>query len=214
MRNTYLPLKGALDPLGRTFLKWMPEWVSKRMAERINRDEVRTPMQWDRSKQAGFTAPEATPWLPLNADAGERNVAAQSQDAGSMLALYRALLHLRRESPALRAGSLTLLDAPGDLIAYERRVEESGDAVLVALNLGDAVATFGTAPAGGREVLAGGELLLGTAPGVTLVDGIMTLPAHTAAVVSWGWAYATPRMLRTSTEPIIDTTPPRPKMRE
>ncbi|NYI40999.1 alpha-glucosidase [Demequina lutea] len=181
MRNTYLPLKGALDPLGRTFLPWMPEWISKRLGERINRDEVRTPMQWDGSVNAGFSAPDATPWLPLNGDAGERNVAAQAQDADSMLALYRTLLHLRRARPALRAGSLTLLDAPGELIAYERRDDQregaSGDAVLVVLNLGNADATFGAASVGG------GELLVGTAAGVTLADGVVTLPAHAAAVV-------------------------------
>jgi len=189
MRNTYLPLKSALDPLGRTFLPWMPEWISKRLAERINRDEVRTPMQWDGSVNAQFAAPEATTWLPLNADAGERNVAAQARDSESMLTLYRALLHLRRESPALHAGSLTLLDTTADLnarnlIVYERRDDRregaSGDAVLVALNLGDADATFRTASA------TGGGLLVGTAAGVTVADGVVTLPAHAAAVVSLG----------------------------
>jgi glycosidase len=180
MRNTYLPLKGALDPLGRTFLPWMPEWASKRLAERINRDEVRTPMQWDGAANAGFTAPAATPWLPVGDHTGGRNVAAQAQDEDSMLSLYRALLSLRRENPPLNAGSLTMLDAPGDLIVYERRDEASGDAVLVALNLGDTDVTFGTASA------SGAGLLLGTASGVTLADGVLTLPAHTAAVVSLG----------------------------
>ena len=193
MRNTYLPLKGALDPLGRTFLPWMPEWVSKRLAERINRDEVRTPMQWDDSAHAGFTAPGVlepapgsravgtAPWLPLNADSRERNVAAQAQDPDSMLALYRALLRVRRERPALNAGSLTMLDAPGDLIVYERRDDHregaSGDAVLVALNLSDVEATLGVASH------VGGELLVGSAPGVTFAAGVVMLPAHAAAVV-------------------------------
>jgi alpha-glucosidase len=140
--------------------------------------------------------------LPVGDHAGGRNVAAQAQDAGSMLALYRALLHVRGERPALNAGSLTMLNAPGDLIAYERRDDQregaSGDAVLVVLNLSDADATFGTAsateggplaggesPAGG-ELRAGPDLLVATAPGVTLADGVVTLPAHAAAVVSFG----------------------------
>jgi alpha-glucosidase len=58
------------------------------------RDRARTPMQWDASPTAGFTADGVRPWLPL----GDltRNVATQRDDPGSTLTLCRDLLALRR----------------------------------------------------------------------------------------------------------------------
>ena len=98
----------------------------------IGRDRSRTPMPWDGSRFAGFSAAE--PWLPLNPDWPTRNVAAQEHDPGSMLTLYRSLLALRRSHDALSIGSFTLVDAAPDVLAYERR--HGADRLLVALNLG------------------------------------------------------------------------------
>jgi glycosidase len=98
----------------------------------LGRDPVRTPMLWDGSENAGFTA--ATPWLPLNADWPTRNVARLTEEPQSILMLYRRLLALRRTSPALSIGSFALLDAEGDVLAYERR--HGAERLIVALNLG------------------------------------------------------------------------------
>jgi len=98
----------------------------------IGRDRSRTPMPWDGSAHAGFSTVE--PWLPLNADWPVRNVAAQDGDAESILNLYRALLRLRRETPALAIGAFALADGDADVLAYVRSHE--GDMVFVALNLG------------------------------------------------------------------------------
>lgn len=99
----------------------------------LGRDPARTPMPWDAAPNAGFTT--GTPWLPLNPDWPERNVARLAQAPGSPLALHRRLLALRRAHPALAIGDIALLDAEGDVLAYERR---SGDErLLIALNLGD-----------------------------------------------------------------------------
>jgi alpha-glucosidase len=104
----------------------------------LGRDPVRTPMQWDRGPNAGFTAGE--PWLPLALDAREVNVAAQREDPRSMLTLYRRLLALRRAEPALAFGPMATLRAPGDLLAWVRK---HGDRrFLVALNLGPEPAAF------------------------------------------------------------------------
>ena len=55
------------------------------------------------------------------ARAGRRSVEAQRADEGSILHLARAILALRRASPALQRGTLTLLDdAPDGVLAYER----------------------------------------------------------------------------------------------
>ncbi len=61
--------------------------------DRAGRDPHRHPMQWDATAHGGFTT--GTPWLPL-VDPVARNVAAQRDDPGSLLSLYRELLTRRR----------------------------------------------------------------------------------------------------------------------
>ncbi|GLK67116.1 alpha-amylase family glycosyl hydrolase [Hansschlegelia plantiphila] len=96
------------------------------------RDPARTPMPWDATTNGGFTA--GAPWLPMN-DVGALNVAAAARDPRSILALHRALLALRRGSPALSLGAYEGVKAQGDVLAYRRRHGE--EELLVALNLGD-----------------------------------------------------------------------------
>jgi alpha-glucosidase len=98
----------------------------------LGRDPVRTPMPWDESENAGFTMVE--PWLPLNADWPTRNVARMVKEPRSMLTLYRRLLAMRRTHRALSIGDFALLDAEGDVLAYQRR--HGAERLLVALNLG------------------------------------------------------------------------------
>ena len=98
----------------------------------LGRDRSRTPMPWDAGPQAGFSTTPDT-WLPLPDDWPTRNVAAQAADGGSMLALYRALVALRRQEPALSEGSLTLIDGGDGVLAYERRLGD--DRLGIALNL-------------------------------------------------------------------------------
>jgi len=98
----------------------------------FGRDPVRTPMAWDGTANAGFST--AAPWLPLHDDWAARNVAVEAEDPASMLALTRALLALRREHPALSVGDIRLIDADGDVLAYERRAE--GERFAIVLNLG------------------------------------------------------------------------------
>ncbi len=120
----------------------------------LGRDPSRTPMPWDGSPNAGFSTAE--PWLPLNPDWPTRNVAAQEAGPGSMLALTRALLRLRRAEPALAVGDYRQVACEGALLAYERR---SGDTLLlIALNLGGE-------PLALPDQALGGERLLSTLAG-------------------------------------------------
>jgi alpha-glucosidase len=98
----------------------------------LGRDPVRTPMPWDATPNAGFT--DGTPWLPLHPDWRERNVERLARAPGSPLVLHRRLLALRRAHRALAIGDITLLDADGDVLAYERR--SGGERLLISLNLG------------------------------------------------------------------------------
>jgi alpha-glucosidase len=99
----------------------------------LGRDPVRTPMPWDGSGNAGFTA--ARPWLPLNADWPTRNVVAMAEEPHSILTLYRQLLAMRRTHPAMSIGDVALLPAQDDVFAYERR--HGAERLIVALNLGN-----------------------------------------------------------------------------
>ncbi|MDP3495837.1 MAG: alpha-amylase family glycosyl hydrolase [Hyphomonadaceae bacterium] len=97
----------------------------------LGRDPVRTPMLWDESPNAGFSA--ASPWLPLNADWSARHAAGQADDPASILNLYRRLIALRRREPALSLGDYKALAATDQVLAYERRF--GARRLGVALNL-------------------------------------------------------------------------------
>ena len=94
------------------------------------RGVVRTPMQWDSSRYAGFS--DGVPWLPHHAGAGN-TVIAQVEDADSFLNLYRRLLELRRNSPALRSGSFVLDDTQEQVLVYSRKYQS--DEYITVVNM-------------------------------------------------------------------------------
>jgi alpha-glucosidase len=97
----------------------------------LSRDGERVPMRWDASANGGFTTGE--PWLPLGSDVAERNVEVLRRDRGSLLWLYRELVRLRRDEPALTEGDYQPLRSRNDVFLY-RKAHRDGD-ILVALNL-------------------------------------------------------------------------------
>jgi alpha-glucosidase len=107
------------------------------------RDPERSPMLWVSASNAGFTKPEATPWLPLQDDWATANAAVQAGDKKSMLMLYRRLLALRRLHDTLHAGGIADVAAEGSVLRYRRVGLKNGESsdFLVLLNLGAEVAT-------------------------------------------------------------------------
>jgi alpha-glucosidase len=81
--------------------------------DRAGRDPMRHPMQWDASATGGFTSGE--PWLPA-VDPAERNVAAQRDDPGSLLQLYRLLIEAR----GLLGDGFQLLEGFEGIVTFER----------------------------------------------------------------------------------------------
>ena len=63
---------------------------------KMSRDNARTPVQWNGAENAGFTT--GTPWLKVNSDYREINVAAQENDPDSVLNYYRSLVALRKSA--------------------------------------------------------------------------------------------------------------------
>lgn len=63
---------------------------------KMSRDNARTPMQWNDGENAGFTA--GKPWLKVNANYKDINVACQEKNKNSVLNYYRRLLAVRKSS--------------------------------------------------------------------------------------------------------------------
>lgn len=174
MENRYIPIREANDPIPATIAWWLPEAVNRRLRERLNRDEVRTPMQWDDTEHAGFTDADVEPWLPVHDDAKRRNVAVETDDPRSLFTWYRTLLHLRTTHPALRSGTLDLRPGPHeDVIVYERTAPD--ERVLVAANLGDRTVTIPVDP--DAQILTSSR----TSPGPE--SGHLAIAPHTAVVL-------------------------------
>jgi alpha-glucosidase len=89
-------------------------------------------MQWDAGPHAGFSA--GTPWLPIADDYRTVNVTAERADSRSMVSLHRALIALRRATPALTVGGYRSIYTDDDLLVYEREAGTYGRRE-VALNL-------------------------------------------------------------------------------
>ncbi|OQW31049.1 MAG: alpha-amylase [Nitrospira sp. SG-bin1] len=96
----------------------------------LGRDPVRTPMQWDTSPHAGFTA--GTPWLPVDQAAATVNVEVERQDPQSMLVLYRELIRLRNAEETLVLGSYRLLSVTDEVMLYQRELDTRR--LLIGLN--------------------------------------------------------------------------------
>jgi glycosidase len=138
---------------------------------------LRTPMQWDNTPiNGGFST--TVPWQALTGGFSVVNVAAQTDDPASLLSHYRALIHLRNSSPALRSSNFLTMDkAFRSVSAYLRYTDE--EILLVLVNLDD-VAVSGMKISLDAGPLAGvtqAETIFGnrsaTAPNVTANGGFV-----------------------------------------
>src|SRR5574344_772321 len=94
-----------------------------------SRDNSRTPMQWDPSKNAGFTTGQ--PWLDVASNYPTVNVEAELNNPNGIFAYYKQLIHLRKPEDALINGTYQgiLLDDP-KVMAYLRTTETEEILVL------------------------------------------------------------------------------------
>ena len=116
----------------------------------LGRDGARTPMPWcSNQPQAGFSTAE--PWLPVDPAHVPLAVDVQEAEPLSMLKATRRLVRLRRAHPALRIGSMTILDTPEPLLVFRR--EAAGERLMAAFNLGHEPVAW-TLPSGWRVVEA------------------------------------------------------------
>lgn len=153
-----VPYEFVQDPYGKAF--W-PKFKG--------RDGCRTPMPWNASAQAGFTA--GKPWLPIPEAHRAMAVAVQDSDAASVLKHFRSLLHWRQSQPTMISGEIRFIETAEPVLAF---VRSTGDQRLVlAFNLSDNEVQVAMAVPGTLRQIDGFGL-----PAGIYQNGQLKLPAY------------------------------------
>ncbi len=174
MRNLPLPFRRALDPIPHNF-RFVPRPVFDLLGLTINRDEVRTPMQWDETAHAGFSRGEQT-WLPVQQDYPTVNVQRQRGETGSLLNTVRDLLKIRNAEPVLQEGDLSLIEGlPAGVLGYKRTGGQRSIAALLNFDRAEKEFDFSGGEClfklSAQDELATGRVRLGDYGGVLLRMG-------------------------------------------
>jgi alpha-glucosidase len=102
-------------------------------------------MPWLRNAPyAGFST--SRPWLPVPAAHAALAVDAQERDRDSTLSLARRFIALRKRHPALRLGSMRLLETSAAILSFERSF--GAERLLCVFNLGSTGVQIQSPPPG------------------------------------------------------------------
>lgn len=158
LAQSTLRFEDLRDPYGKAY------WP-----ENVGRDGCRTPMPWEAdAPSGGFT--RGVPWLPFDPAHRAHAVDAQEADARSPLHLTRQLLALRRNSPALRVGDLSVERARDDVLVLRRALAD--ERLWLAFNLGPEPRRLEAPPGAPVPILC--------LDGARLDAGQVTLPGYSA----------------------------------
>ena len=105
----------------------------------VGRDNVRTPMHWDDSRNAGFS--NGTPWIKMNPNYTEINVQKEVSNSHGIHTFYKMMIDLRKSLPTLTLGKYEdMLPDHESIFAYRREGIE--DKYIVVLNMSDEINVF------------------------------------------------------------------------
>ena len=104
------------------------------------RDNARTPMQWDKTDNAGFTT--GTPWLHVNPNHKDINVESALEDKNSIFYTYQKLIQLRKDNPIVVWGEYELQETADKVFSYVRTY--ANKTWLVVTNLSNEEQAFKT----------------------------------------------------------------------
>ena len=142
---------------------------------RSSRDSARTPVQWSDAKNAGFTTAE--PWMAVNENYKEINVARQEADPESVLNFYRKAVALRKKLSCVRHGEYREHQKhSGKLYMYS--MQDDRQKILVVCSFSEKNVTF-KAPK--DFYLGGAGLILGNYPD----SGDQVLKPYECRVYLW-----------------------------
>jgi len=139
-----------------------------------SRENARTPMQWDSTKNGGFT--EGKPWKKVNDNHQTINVVAQNKDPKSILNHFRKMVKLRKDNPVLVYGQYQILqESHSEIYAYTRTLDEQQ--VLVLLNFSKKQASITL-----EETTNTGTLLINNYDRLDAKEGQITLQPFQAII--------------------------------
>ncbi|HIW40991.1 MAG TPA: alpha,alpha-phosphotrehalase [Candidatus Mediterraneibacter vanvlietii] len=144
-----------------------------------SRDNGRTPMQWDASRYAGFTAEDsaAEPWIAVNSNHTKVNAADQLKDEDSIFHYYQKLIAMRKDLDVIAYGDIEPLDQKNPSVFAYRRTYE-GHEMIVAANFYGRDYEWKNAPE-----LEGFEKILGNyAETEVTAEGAMKMKPYEAVV--------------------------------
>lgn len=118
--------------LARKFL--IPKKIALKMMKIINRDNSRTPMQWNDHVNAGFNNGWA-PWLKVNENYldGKINVFDENNDNDSVLNFYKKVIQFRNNSDILKYGSVQRIKSNPNVAKFIRTYKDNH--LLIIINL-------------------------------------------------------------------------------
>jgi len=142
-----------------------------------SRDNSRTPMQWDASKNAGFTT--GTPWIKVDERYPTTNVAEQLADPNSIYYHYRKLIALRKRVAVLTDGLYERLDdAHPNVFAYART--NGNETLIVVSNFSKREVSFSLPAAVWNDHVSGktAELLIGNTEVAPALEQVISLSPY------------------------------------
>lgn len=140
------------------------------------RDHARTPMQWRGDQaHAGFTVGQ--PWIPVNDNFTEINVAQNLAEKDSVFATYQQLIQYRKDHDIVVKGDFQLLypDHPA-VFAYKRQWQD--DVFVVFANVSEEEQTVDVAE------LSLNDVIINNYDEVTVRDGQLTLEPYQAIAIT------------------------------
>lgn len=100
-----------------------------KMVNRKTRDNARTPMQWNKEQNAGFSS--GNPWIEVNPNYLEINVKKDLQDPNSIYRFYQKLLKLRNNNQVLLDGNYDLITPEDSAIFAYTRSSDKDKVVII-----------------------------------------------------------------------------------
>ena len=95
-----------------------------------SRDNSRTPVQWDDTKNAGFTS--GTPWIEIPENYKKINAENSLKDSNSIFYHYQNLIQLRRTEELLITGRYEDIDLENKKVYAYKRVGEDVELIIIA----------------------------------------------------------------------------------